>query len=62
MHPVIITALVTTVNVGVITQASVAVALPNAASITEAEGLQPSESAVPVALITGAIVSRTLYT
>jgi hypothetical protein len=34
-------------------QASVAVAVPSAALISEAEGLQPSDVAVPVAVITG---------
>jgi len=34
-------------------QASVAVAVPSAALISEAAGLQPREVAVPVAVITG---------
>src|SRR6185369_1230931 len=38
-------------------QASVAVAVPSAASITADEGLQPNVKVVPVAVITGAIVS-----
>jgi hypothetical protein len=37
--------------------ASVAVAEPRAASISEASGLQPREVAVPVAVITGGIRS-----
>src|SRR6187551_3866118 len=38
-------------------QASVAVAVPKAASICAAVGLQPSDVAVPVAVITGGIRS-----
>jgi hypothetical protein len=38
-------------------QASVAVAVPSAALISEAEGLQPKVFVVPVAVITGAIRS-----
>jgi hypothetical protein len=41
----------------VVLHASVAVAVPSAALISEAEGLQPSDVAVPVAVITGAIRS-----
>jgi hypothetical protein len=38
-------------------QASVAVAVPRAASISEADGLHPREVAVPVAVITGGVRS-----
>jgi hypothetical protein len=41
-------------------QASVAVAVPRAALISEAAGLQPSEVAVPVAVITGGVISTVL--
>jgi len=42
------------VTVG-IPQASVAVAVPRAAVISEAEGLQPKVNVVPVAVIAGAV-------
>ena len=38
-------------------QASVAVAVPNAASIADAVGLQPSVVAVPLAVIAGGVLS-----
>jgi hypothetical protein len=41
-------------------QPSVAVAVPSAAMISEEEGLQPSEVAVPVAVITGGVTSTVL--
>ena len=41
-------------------QTSVAVAIPSAASISEAEGLQPSEVPVPVAIIEGGVTSTVL--
>ena len=41
-------------------QPSVAVAVPRAAVISEAEGLQPSEVAVPDAVITGGVISTVL--
>src|SRR5439155_1576576 len=43
-------------------QLSVAVALPSAASISAAVGLQPRLSVVPVAVITGAVVSTVQVT
>ena len=58
-------ALVTVPSAGVgvtLPQASVAVAVPSAASICAAVGLQPSVSMVPVAVITGAMVSLTVMT
>jgi hypothetical protein len=47
------------VTVGV-PQPSVAVAVPRAALISEAEGLQPSDVAVPVAVMTGGVLSTIL--
>jgi membrane-bound lytic murein transglycosylase len=47
---------VLTVTVG-IPQASVAVALPNAASIAADVGLHPSGASLPVAVIVGAVTS-----
>ena len=44
------------VTVGVLT-ASVAVAVPSAAFISDAEGLQPNVSVVPVASIVGGVMS-----
>jgi hypothetical protein len=41
-------------------QASVAVADPRAALISEADGLQPSDVAVPVAVIVGGVISTVL--
>jgi hypothetical protein len=41
-------------------QLSVAVAEPRAALIADPDGLQPSVNVVPVAVITGGVVSRTV--
>ena len=57
MQPVVVT--VPVVAVGVTgPQPSVAVAVPRAASIAAADGLQARVSVVPVAVITGATVSE----
>jgi len=58
-HPVEITAPSLDVNVGA-PQASVAVALPSAAVISDAEGLQPKLVAVPFAVIVGVVLSVTV--
>ena len=55
-QPVLVTALVTAPGVTG-PQLSVALAVPSAASITAALGLQPSVKVVPLAVITGASVS-----
>jgi hypothetical protein len=61
LHEVVDTAPSLNVIVGV-PQPSVAVAVPSAAMISEAEGLQPSDVAVPVAVITGGVRSLTHVT
>src|SRR6266498_2006453 len=55
-HPLDCTDPVLTVTVGV-PQASVAVALPSAASIAADVGLHPSGASLPVAVIVGAVIS-----
>jgi hypothetical protein len=55
--------MVPSVNVTVVVpQPSLAVAVPRAALISEAEGLQPSVLVVPVAVITGAPASKVQVT
>ena len=56
MHPVLTTAPSVEVSAGD-PQASVAVAVPSAPLIIAADGLHPSASAVPVAVIVGAVTS-----
>src|SRR5258705_355030 len=56
IHPLLLIDPVLTVTVGV-PQASVAVALPSAASIAAAVGLHPSGASLPVAVIVGAVRS-----
>src|SRR5206468_3992109 len=56
IHPLVPTAPSVVVTVGV-PQASVAVAVPSAALISEATGLQLSVVDAPVAVITGAVIS-----
>ena len=57
-HPLVLT--VPSVKLGVTgPQLSVAVAVPSAALMSDALGLQPSVRVVPVAVITGAVVSLT---
>ena len=59
MQPLLVTAL--SLEVGVTApQLSVAVAEPRAALIVDPDGLQPSVNVVPVAVITGGVVSRTV--
>ena len=58
-HPVEITEPSLDVNVGA-PQASEAVALPSAAVISDAEGLQPKLVAVPFAVIVGVVLSVTV--
>ena len=59
MQPLLVTAL--SLEVGVTApQLSVAVAEPRAALIVDPDGLQPSVNVVPVAVIVGAVVSRTV--
>ena len=62
VQPLTVTALSLLVTVGVPVQLSVAVALPRAAAICAAVGLQPSVVAVPVAVITGGVVSTVQVT
>ena len=54
----------TEVNTGAVLSSTVitceAVAVPSAAEISEAEGLQPNEVVVPVAKIVGAVLSSTV--
>ena len=54
-----LTALLLVVNVGA-PHASEAVALPSAALISEAVGLQPNAVAVPFAVIVGVVISVTV--
>src|SRR5688572_1978064 len=56
LHPVLVILLLVNETVGV-PHASIAVAVPNAPSIAEAEGLQPSIKLFPVAAITGGVLS-----
>ena len=56
LQPVVITAPSVDVSVGVL-QPSVAVAVPNAVSIAAVDGLHPSASALPIAVITGPVAS-----
>jgi len=58
-HPLEITAPSLVVNVGA-PQASEAVALPSAALMSEANGLQPKLVAVPFAVIVGVVLSVTV--
>src|SRR5206468_2811131 len=60
-HPLLVTALSLAVGVPTV-QLSVAVAVPRAALMSDAEGLQPRASVVPVAVITGACVSAVQVT
>ena len=53
-HPVLDTLPLVNVTVGV-PQASVEVAVPNAASIVAADGLQPNARGLPVALMKGIV-------
>src|SRR5678816_3692816 len=55
-QPVLVILLLVNVTVGV-PQASVAVAVPNAPSITEELGLQPRARGLPLVVITGAVLS-----
>jgi hypothetical protein len=59
MQPLLVTALLLGVGVTAL-QLSVAVAEPRAALISDPDGLQPSVSVVPVAVIVGAVVSSTV--
>jgi len=56
MHPLLVTVPVLVVTVGV-PQASLAVALPNAASIAAPDGLQPALAAAPDVIIVGGVTS-----
>jgi hypothetical protein len=56
LHPVLVTTLSDGVGVTEL-HVSVAVAVPRAASIAAAAGLQPRVRVVPLAVITGAVVS-----
>jgi hypothetical protein len=61
MQPLLVTAL--SLGVGVTApQLSVAVAEPRAALISDPDGLQPSVNVVPVAVITGRVVSTVQVT
>src|SRR5207244_542831 len=61
LQPVLVTTLSEAVGVPTV-QLSVALALPRAASMAAASGLQPSASVVPVAVITGGVVSTVQVT
>ena len=60
-HPLLVTALSLAVGVPTL-QLSVAVAVPRAALMSDAEGLQPRASVVPVAVITGDCASTVQVT
>src|SRR5207247_564515 len=62
VQPLLVTAPSAGVTVALPLQVSVAVALPRAASIWAAVGLQPRVSVVPVAVIAGPVVSTVQVT